>query len=593
MMFCRFLLILFALGPSSAFAQFGQKQAETLVETLLSTQNPLVVVTEIAHGGLVSTAVSGGGYRVQVQAPRLPGRTAFGENLEFTLMPQTADLIQVRVSNIQPTFQTQDAGALSFTPTVFTGLYSLADQGFESLKFSMEDLAYAHPDLRFSLDVFDLDMRREAGKDRLTFNAQGYAADLQDVVDAQETVGSLSLTLTLPENQTRAGDLLHLTHRVFEALVGTNVEEAKGDGDNAVAINASGKARALPTDLRGLSFDMSLRDWAPKWMALRDNGTREIMSDSQIPHIAVRGEVVPMGQGLADVVVNVGLDGMQITAPDGILTANADAMGLTLALRGIESAQIGDLFAKADGVQSAAFGAILGSFNALEVQATAANLAAASPAQAAQAALSGARFDFHIRSPRPGAPNSKDMALGLGLTGLDAAYPSLLTAFEPAWSTLLQPALPETFDLQMDVQAIPGDMWRGLAGMFVDPQILPQDTTTVTAVPSLTLDGTQYISDLVNAKIDGTLTFAPGASLFAVGDVRLEISNLRPLIAAMQRSARVPDRTIAQFLTLGSVGLATIAGFAVPAENGNALFVFEFQQDGFPTINGRPLPVGF
>ena len=100
-------------------------------------------------------------------------------------------------------------------------------------------------------------------------------------------------------------------------------------------------------------------------------------------------------------------------------------------------------------------------------------------------------------------------------------------------------------------------------------------------------------ADITMALEGDTLTVSPGASLLAVGDLQLSLANLRGVIGAMQRSARVPDRTLAQFLTLGSVGLATIAGFAERDEQGREIFTFQFQQDGFPTINGRPLPVGF
>ena len=504
---CLFFFVSF-IGWGSVAAQLNSEQAERLVETLLSTQNPLVVVEEIAHDGLTVTP-EGDGYRVQVQSPRIPGRTAFGSDLEFTLEPQTNDLVQVRVSNIQPSVSMGDGEQLSFTPTTFSGLYSIATQGFESLRLGVSDLAYTHPDLKFSLNSLDLNMREEGDLMLLTFAAQGYAADLQDVVDAQETVGALNLTLAMPKGQAKAGDLLHLANRVFEILVDAGAETT----------NSQGKSRTLPTDLQGLSFELVVSDWAPKWMALRDEGTRDIMSDSQVPNITVRGEVVPTGQGLADLLFNVSLDGATMTAPEGALAAKADLMGGTIILRGIEASKIGDLFSEAEGAQSAALGAILGSFAELDVSAVASGLSAASPAEDAQVALSSTRFDLTIASPRSGAPNSKDIDLGLSLASLDAAYPFLLSAFEPAWSTLLQPALPEAFNLQMNVDAVPGEIWRSLAGLFVDSGSLPQDTVAVTEIPSLTLDGTQYVSDLVNANIGGTLTFAPGASLFAVGNL--------------------------------------------------------------------------
>jgi len=157
---------------------------------------------------------------------------------------------------------------------------------------------------------------------------------------------------------------------------------------------------------------------------------------------------------------------------------------------------------------------------------------------------------------------------------------------------LFSPGLPQELGMVVSITALPSEVWVGLASLFFDTSGFPIDLADA-PVLSLSLDGTHYESDLVNAQLGGILTFSPGASLLATGDLNLTIDDLRGLIVAMQRSARVPERNLAQLLTLGSVGLATIASFAERDEEGREFFSFGFQQDGFPTINGRPLPIGF
>ena len=186
------------------------------------------------------------------------------------------------------------------------------------------------------------------------------------------------------------------------------------------------------------------------------------------------------------------------------------------------------------------------------------------------------------------------MTLNLHLAGMAVEAPWLSAALEPAWSSLLQPALPELLNLNLKVSSwVPSKAWRSVTGFFVSPDDLPRDTTSLAALPSLSFDGTVYESDLMTAQLDGLLTYAPGAPLLAVGDLRLELTNLRALIGAMQRAARLPNRQLAQALTLGSIGLATLGSFAERGEGNTAILNVEFQPDGLPTVNGRPLPIGF
>ena len=65
-----------------AKAQLSELEATRIAETILSNQNPLVVVEEIAHDGLF-VVPQDNGYRVMVSNPRMPGRVAFMDALDF------------------------------------------------------------------------------------------------------------------------------------------------------------------------------------------------------------------------------------------------------------------------------------------------------------------------------------------------------------------------------------------------------------------------------------------------------------------------------------------------------------------------------
>ena len=579
----RILALVLALCSGQALAQLNTTTAQLLVENLLSTQNPLLVVEEIAHNGLTVEPV-GNGYAVSVAQPHLPGRPAFFPDMEFTLTPRTQDLIDVKVTKIPTTANISDGGHVTFTPTVFRGLYSQTARGFETLELSFVDFTYNHREVQFSIDQFDVEMRTRDQVSQLSFLVEGYTADIQDVIDVQESVGNLELTLSLPSNQSQAGDVLHLANLFFDTIVRAGREDT----------NLIRQARPLPSDLQGLTFEFSLSDWVPQWMALRDETMREVMAATHIPRLSIRGDVVPLAPTQSDLVFEMEVDGFDVRFPENeTLTSTIGGMRFAFAFRGIQTSLIGDLISQEEGMQSTATGLLLGSFGGVHVSAEIENLEAVSAAENAHLVLDQAGFELDITSPYAGAPNTKDVRLNLSLSRLDAAYPSVLEALDPAWSILLEPALPNILDLRLDVRAVPGDIWRGLVGLVADIQDMPGDTASVAEVLSLTLDGTRYVSDLFTANMGGTLSLAPDAPLFSVGDLRLEISELRALIAAMQRSARIPDKTVAQFLTLGSVGLATIAGFAEQSPDGTALFNFEFQQDGLPTINGRSLPVSF
>ena len=586
----RFFLALAWLGASSAQAQFGGTQAQLIVESLLSTQNPLLVVSEIAYDDLLIRP-KGRGFEAQVMGPRLPGRPAFSTDLSLTLTPKTRDLVEVFVKDIGTTMTMADGARLSFRPTYFSGTYSLSRLGFDQLALGLEDLDYAHPVGRFSLEQFDMRLDASEGVPTLTMTAVGFAADMQDVADYQESVERLEVRLALANGAATGGDVLVLLNGLFDLLVDSGQE----------ALNQGGKARPLPSDLSGFSLSLSLQDYRPRWMALRDQGPRETMALTTLGNFTLQVDLAApdAGQDLDQVpsqdlslIVAGTLSDLSVDAPRGVLDARVGAANFGLNMTGLDRDQIRQLLAEGEGVQTAALSHLIGHMGALQLRGEAQDVRVGSAAERASFALDDGGFNLNFRSPYAGLPNTKDMGLSLRLNALALDYPDLVAVYEPAWSTLLQPALPQHLDLRFKVGAIPGAIWRDLLGLFVETRQFPIDQGQA-PVMSLTLDGTRYESDLVGANLDGTLTFAPDADLLAVGDLRLALSDLRPLIAAMQRAARVPDRTLAQFLTFGSVGLAAILGFAEEGTDGWKVFNFEFQQSGFPTINGRPLPVGF
>ncbi len=590
----RFFFALAWLGAASAQAQLGGTQAQLIVESLLSTQNPLLVVSEIAYDDLLIRP-KGRGFEAQIMGPRLPGRPAFSTDLSLTLAPKTRDLVEVFVKDIRTTMTMADGGRLSFRPTYFNGTYSLSRQGFDRLALGLEDLAYDHPVGRFSLEQFDMRLGPLEGVPTLAMTAVGFAADMQDVADYQESVEQLEVRLALANEAATGGDVLVLLNGLFDLLVDSGQE----------ALNQGGKARPLPSDLSGLSLSVSLQDYRPRWMALRDQGPRETMALTTLGNFTLQADLAApnvgqdLGQDLDQVpsqnlslIIAGTLSDLSIDAPSGVLDVRVGAANFGLNITGLRRDQTHQLLAKGQGVQTAALSHLIGHMGALQLRGEAQDVRLDSTAEQANFALDDGGFNLNFRSPYTGLPNTKDMGLSLRLNALQLDYPDLVAGYEPAWSTLLQPALPKHLDLRLKIGAIPGAIWRDLFGLFVETRYFPTDEGQA-PVMSLTLDGTRYQSDLVGANLDGTLTYAPDADLLAIGDLRLALSDLRPVIAAMQRAARVPDRTLAQFLTFGSVGLAAILGFAEEDADGWKMFSFEFQQSGFPTINGRPLPVGF
>lgn len=580
-MIFRFLAII-GLSTSAAWSQLSQNEATQIAETILSNQNPLVVIEEVAHDGLTVTP-QGNGYLVQVAGPRLPARAAFAPTMDFTITPVDGDLVQVQVTGIANASNMSDGGQVSFRPTVFQGLYSRQDAGFQSLQFGLSDLAYAHPVGGFSAQRFETDLRLRDGFYELSMSVRGFAADFQDAMDFQESAGQLELLLYINADQGSGADLLFTANRIFELLV--------DPGDEAT--NLSGKNRALPEDLMGLRMEIGVSDLRSRWLALRDQGPREVMSDVRVSNLFARGSVNPGTDGLATLLLNFGLNDIIVESPDDLLDGEIDTAAINLTLGGFDSRLLSQLFSAEEGAQTAAFSQLIGGLALLDITGVTQGISVQSPANNASFNLQQGDFRVELSAPYPGAPNYKDAVIELDVDQMQLAYPDLTAGLEPAWTNLLSPALPEVFDLRLSTKAVPGDLWKGVAALFFDTDLFPQDTATPDQITSLSLDGTRYVSDLVNAELGGELTLDPDASLFAVGNLTLEMNNLRPLIGAMQRSARVPDRTIAQFLTLASVGLATIAGYAPPNADGTQSFNFEFQQSGFPTINERPLPVGF
>ena len=233
-MLLRFLAIL-GLTAGTAWSQLSQDEATRIAETILSNQNPLVVIEEVAHDGLTVTP-QGNGYLVQVAGPRLPARSAFAPQMDLTLTPIDSDLVQIQVTSLAKAADLADGGKVSFRPTVFQGAYSRRDAGFASLQFGLSDLAYEHPVGGFSMERFETDLRLQDGEYRLKLSAQGFAADFQDVMDFQESVGRLDLLAYIDANQGSGADLIFTANRIFELLVDPGAEDT----------NQSGKNRALP-----------------------------------------------------------------------------------------------------------------------------------------------------------------------------------------------------------------------------------------------------------------------------------------------------------------------------------------------------------
>ena len=580
-MLLRFLAIL-GLTAGTAWSQLSQDEAKRIAETLLSNQNPLVVIEEVAHDGLTVTP-QGNGYLVQVAGPRLPARIAFAPQMDLTLTPIDSDLVQIQVTSLAKAADLADGGKVSFRPTVFQGAYSRRDAGFASLQFGLSDLAYEHPVGGFSMERFETDLRLQDGEYRLKLSAQGFAADFQDVMDFQESVGRLDLLAYIDANQGSGADLIFTANRIFELLVDPGAEDT----------NQSGKNRALPENLLGLRFELSVSDLRSRWLALRDQGPREVMSDVQVRDLFVRGSVDPDSDGRATLLVNFGLNDSVMESPGGLLDGAINTVAMNLTLGGFDVRLLSELLSSEEAAQRAAFSEIVGNLARLDITGLAQGVVTDSPAQEASFALAQGNFRVELNAPYPDAPNYKDAVIALGIDRLELTHPALVAGLEPAWTNLLAPALPKTLELRLSIKAVPGDLWKGIAALLFDTDLFPQDRTAPDQATELILDGTRYASELVNAELGGTLTLDPAASPFVLGNMTLEMNNLRTLIAAMQRSARIPDRTLAQFLTLGSVALATIAGYAPPSADGTQSFDFEFQQSGFPTINGRPLPVGF
>lgn len=587
-MMIRFLAILALLFGGvasfggSAWAQLSQLEATRIAETILSNQNPLVVIEEISHDGLVITP-KGNGYNVLVQGPKFPSHDAFAPSIEFTMTPVDGDLVQVQITQLAGASETESGGNLTFRPSVFQGLFSRADRGFQSLQFGMSNMAYVNAENSFGIDRFETNLTRKEGRYELKIAGLGFKANFQDVMDFDESAAAFNLIFAIDERNGNGGDLLFVANRVFELMLDPGNEDT----------NTLGKERPLPADLQGLSLEVSVQGLESGWLALRNETNRETIADVLIDSIFIRGGVIDAGNGLSSMQINFGVNGMKVKTPDSLVSAEAEIFALNIDMAGIDSKLLPELFAKGEGAQTTALSKLVGQMQALEVVALGKAIDVNSPDLDAFITLSQGDFRVALDAPYNGAPNFKDVTVEIDIHDLQGDYPEAVEAIEPAWTSMVEPALPSVLEMRLAAKAIPSDIWKGVASIILDAKQFPQDTSVPNVITSVSLDGTTYGSKLVNALVGGTLTLNPDAPLFAVGELSLELDNLRPLIGAMQRSARVPNRTLAQFLTLGSVGLATISGYAERTDRNTQLFVFDFVEDGMPTINGRPLPAGF
>ena len=579
----RILSILWAFSLSNAaWAQLSELEATRIAETILSNQNPLVVVEEISHDGLF-IASEGNGYAVVVNGPRLPGRDAFMEAMEFTLRPIDGDQVQVQITSLPQTVETATGGALTLRPTLFKGIFSRADRGFQSLQLGISDLVYVHPEATLSIGRFETDLRKERGVYELTIFVQDFQSDIQDTIDVKETAEAFTFMLSIDANQGNGGDLLFIANALLELITGPGQEDT----------NTLGKDRPLPADLMGLEFEVALEGLETLWLALMDQGARRTISQTSLGDVFIRGGIVPDEAGQARANINFGLNDIRLITPDSLVSGSADIFSLEVTMDGLDSRLISQLFSDADKAQTMALSRLIGGMSVLEVYALGKQIDLSVPSDEAFFQLMQGDFYFSVSSPTPDAPNEKDISLGLDLRDLRGDYPSETTALEPAWSAFVKPILPQVLDLNIDVSAFPGELWKGLAGIFMDTQAFPQDRGSPRGRPTLSLDGTLFQSELINARLNGGVTYNPDAQFQAVGEIEMILNNLRPLIGAMQRGARVENRTISQALTLGSIGLATIMSMAERTEDGQMRFVFDLGEAGLPKINGKDLPVRF
>ena len=580
-MFCRLLSISFLIFSSFARAELDEREALVIVESLLSSQNPLLVLREISYDE-VSLSQTSAGFIAQVLNPRLPARPAILPSLTIDLRERDSDLTEVRITDIQTTSEMLDGAILSFRPIVFSGLYSRANNGFEMLQFGLADLTYQHPSGQFLIKDLNMSLTRKNGFPTLDLIVNGFSADMQDVADFKESIDNFTLSLRLSNSEANGGDLLVLTNKLFAGLVDSGQE-----GKNAI-----GKDRSPPQDLSGLDLELTLSNLSTRWMALRDQGPRETIAHTTLEQAVVQGNVSLDSDGYQSMFFSIEADGISIDSPDAKFLARVDGGVFDFQIEGLtKNDTAGLLFAK-DRSQPALLGQLFGNLRAISINGGISNFRVESADEPGFFELAEAGASLTILSPFVMTPNSKNVELIVNIGSMGVDYPLLTQAYEPAWSNLFSPGLPQELGMVVSITALPSEVWVGLASLFFDTSGFPIDLADA-PVLSLSLDGTHYESDLVNAQLGGILTFSPGASLLATGDLNLTIDDLRGLIVAMQRSARVPERNLAQLLTLGSVGLATIASFAERDEEGREFFSFGFQQDGFPTINGRPLPIGF
>ena len=357
----RFPLVLwFVCIASFAQAQLSQLEATRIAETILSNQNPLIVVEEIAHDGLVLSP-EGNGYRVAVRAPRLPGRAAFMDAMEFMLTPLNGDLVQVQITSLPQTAQTSDQGALTLRPTVFNGVFSRADLGFQSLQFGVSDLIYVHPDLSFSIGRLEVDLENQGGVYTLDFNAKNYKSDIRDTMDFRETIDGINLQLSVDEDFGNGGDLLFIANALAEMIADPGQEDT----------NTLGKERPLPTDLMSLKIDMAIQGMNTTWLALVENGPRRTIAETQLANIALRGGIVPDTGGAARATFDMTLGGVNVQAPDALLNGSANNASFNFSIDGLDSQRIAQLFSDADGAQTAALSHLIGHVSTLNMVALA------------------------------------------------------------------------------------------------------------------------------------------------------------------------------------------------------------------------------
>ena len=450
--------------------------------------------------------------------------------------------------------------------------------------FGLSDLAYQQGDNQFTLDRFEVDLATKQGAHILNLRARGFAADFQDVMDFKESAGELTLSLSIDENQAKSSDLMVIANRFFEALIDPGFENT----------NAAGRARVIPDSLVGLRFNLSLRDFKTHWLALRDQGPRETLASLDLGALVLSGSVEQSGVGdRARLSLTMSLENANLNQGDDAMAAQAAAFGLRFILEGMDPEIFSQLFSGQEGGQSAALGQLLAHMDTLSISGTGTDLHVESVGESALLSLPSGGFEMRVSSPYVGAPNYKDVALALDLDGLKMAYPALTAGLEPAWSELIEPILPDLLDLRLEMTTLPGDVWMGVSSLLIDRDAFVKDTTPPAQSMAIRFDGTHFRSQLLEARLSGTLTLDPDAAAFAVGNLKLELNDLRALMAAMQRAARVPNRTMAQLFTLGSVGLAAISGYGEPGGNETQIFNFEFQKESFPTINGRALPIDF